>query len=86
MSADLFDALLGILMGLVLLFWAGPLRGSLEQERESRLTELDAGAGEAFFEERREIEAYPLLGVAALRWLGGALVVLSLAFALPDLA
>jgi hypothetical protein len=48
---------------------------------EARLRELDAGAPEAFFEERRELEAYPPrfdLGPTALRWLGGVGLVLGL--------
>ena len=81
MSPAPLDGLPGIALGLALLFRAGPLRRSHEQERAARLTELEAGADEAFFEERRSLEAYPAPGVAALRWLGGALVLLSLAFA-----
>jgi hypothetical protein len=48
---------------------------------EARLRELDAGAPEAFFEERRELEAYPPRfdpSPTALRWLGGAGLVLGL--------
>ena len=79
MSAHLLDALFGIALGLVLLFGASPLRRKLELERSARLAELEAGAGEAFFEEKSELEAYPPLAVTAFRLLGGALVLLSLA-------
>ncbi len=40
---------------------------------EKRLRELEAGEPEAFFEERRELEAYPPrfdLSHATLRWFG----------------
>ncbi len=46
---------------------------------EARLRELDSGAPEAFFEERRELEAFPPRfdpGPATLRWLGGGGLVL----------
>jgi hypothetical protein len=49
---------------------------------EARLRELDGGAPERFFEERRELEAYPPrfdLSHAALRRIGLAGLVLGLA-------
>lgn len=86
MSAHLLDAFFGIALGLVLLFGAGPLSETLERERSARLAELEAGAGEVFFEEKRALESYPLRPVRAFRLLGAALVIMSLAFALPRFA
>jgi hypothetical protein len=48
---------------------------------QARLRELDAGAPEAYFEERRELEAYPPrfdLSHRTLRLLGGVGLILGL--------
>ena len=58
----------GLFLGLGIMLAGGSLAaiirpGLLVKEsrrnRDARLRELDAGAPEAFFEERRELEAYP---------------------------
>jgi len=45
------------LMALILVSYAYGKRATVRRER--RLVELDAGAPEAYFEERRSLEAYP---------------------------
>ncbi|MFY7744766.1 MAG: hypothetical protein ACOVQY_05045 [Erythrobacter sp.] len=67
--------------GLVAIIRPASLVRESRRNWEARLRELDAGAPEAFFEERRELEAYPPRfdpGPTALRWLGGVGLVLGM--------
>ncbi|AOL23061.1 hypothetical protein Ga0102493_112042 [Erythrobacter litoralis] len=81
----------GLMLGLGLMV-AGTSLGAIlrpdllvkesRSNRDARLRELDAGAPEAFFEERRELEAYPPrfdLSHRTLRILGAAGLALGIA-------
>jgi len=50
--------LLPAVFGLVLILTAGRRARNAEAARLGRLSELDSGAEEGFFEERRELESY----------------------------
>jgi len=76
-------AILGIIIGFALIF-APSIRRKKEAEREARLTELADGAPEQYFEERRQLEAYPVGPI--LRVLGGLLVISGTAVLLLSLA
>lgn len=51
-----------ITAGVPMLLFPRRRRLAAEQRRETRIAELDAGAEERFFEERRTFVAYPLAG------------------------
>ena len=55
---DHFPAVTGLVLGLFLIFWPPPKQRLEEEARLRRLAQLDAGAPERFFEERRELETY----------------------------
>ena len=48
-----------ILLGALLILFAKPIASSTNKTKQDRLAQLKAGAEEAFFEERRSLEAYP---------------------------
>jgi hypothetical protein len=50
--------LLAILVGLLMLI-RPKVREEFDQDRLSRIAEIDAGSPESFFEEKRSLEAYP---------------------------
>jgi hypothetical protein len=72
-------AILGIVIGLGLIIFAPSIRRDVQGKREARLAELAEGAPEHYFEERRQLEAYPLRRNITLRLLGCFLVICSLA-------
>jgi hypothetical protein len=80
LSSDQYQALGSIALGLGLIFWPPPKRREKDEQRQGRIAELENGAPERYFEERRQLEAYGpksagpfrLLGVLMLL-LGGAL-------------
>lgn len=71
----MFYAATMIVVGLSLAIWARPIVEWESRRRSARLSELQDGKEEKFFEERRSLETYPMtrspnmlrvLGVAAL--------------------
>ena len=75
---ETYQPLLGTVLGLGMLLWPPPRRKVIEEKRAKRLAELDAGAAEAFFEERRELEAYGPASAGPFRLLGAVVLLLSL--------
>lgn len=77
---DLQSIIIGgccIIAGVPMLLFPRRRRLAAEQRRETRITELDAGAEERFFEERRTFAAYPLAGTDR-RWrMRGMLLVIA---------
>lgn len=73
--------------GLVLLIRPDWLAGISEGRRRRRLAALNAGATEAFFEEKRALEAYPARrsSLGLTRLLGGVIVLTMLALLLLPL-
>ncbi|MGQ0589757.1 MAG: hypothetical protein ACT4N8_09535 [Sphingosinicella sp.] len=66
----------GVIAGAYVLFWPWSHTRRLLQRREDRLGELAAGEEESFFEERRELEAYPTMKSEwLLRLLGGVMFI-----------
>lgn len=78
MSAPDIHSVLGIAAGLLLVTVPARLRGRIEAERAARLTELDSGARESYFEEKRALEAYPSPSAKFLQAAGVLLLSLSL--------
>jgi hypothetical protein len=70
-----YEAALGIIVGLVLILFAPSIRRKEERKRKARLAELANGASEYYFEERRELEAYPIRRPPTIRLLGIVLVI-----------
>ncbi len=70
-----------LVVGVSLLFWPGLLGPRADETHGRRLSQLRAGAPEAFFEERRSLEAYPPPrdGRGWRRGLGAAMIVVALA-------
>lgn len=66
----------GVLLGAAMILWSGPGQAFLHARQRSRLAELDAGAGERYFEERRALDAYPA-GRPHISLLGGIVLVSS---------
>lgn len=73
-----YPTLVGSLLGMLLILWPPPKRAEREAKRQQRLTELDNGAEEAFFEERRSLEAYGPDSAGPYRLWGLLLLALSL--------
>lgn len=71
---------LGNVAGLMLVAVPGRLRRRIEEERMARLAELEAGAEESCFEEKRSLQAYPLPVAEILR--AGGLIPLGVNLAL----
>jgi hypothetical protein len=69
-------------LGLMLIVFPQMLQADPEQRYDKRLEELRNGADEAFFEERRELEAYKPRGYWPTRALGAFLVIIALSKAL----
>ncbi len=78
-----FQIILGAL-GLILIAFPQVLQADPKQRHYKRLEELRNGADEAFFEERRELEAYQPRGYWPTRALGALLVFIALSKALFD--
>lgn len=72
-----YPTLVGSLMGLLLILWPPPKREEEEAQRQKRLAELDSGAEERFFEERRQLQAYGPNGAGPFRLWGVLLLLLS---------
>ena len=69
----------GLLIGLLLILWPPPKQAAEEELGQSRLAELQNGAHERYFEERRELEAYGPKSGGPFRLLGFFILVLSIA-------
>ena len=78
-KGNLLELLPVLATGLALLLWPRRLRSKAAEQRARRMAELDSGSEEAFFEERRTLEAYPPLGAGGWRILGALLVLLAMA-------
>jgi hypothetical protein len=77
LGADLIPPALTMAAGAALLFFPRRYRQQAQRRHAGRLAELDAGAGERFFEERRSLEAYrPRSSDRAWQCLGGLLFLL----------
>ena len=59
LAVDVIGSGLVMVAGAALVWFPRRYRKRAERERAARLAELDAGADEAFFEERRSLVAYP---------------------------
>ena len=73
-----YPTLVGGMVALVLILWSPPRRGAEEGRRRARLAELDNGACEAYFEERRALETYGPDSAGPFRLWGVLLLLLSL--------
>ncbi|MEA3040569.1 MAG: hypothetical protein QOC65_58 [Sphingomonadales bacterium] len=58
LGVDLIPPVLAMAAGAALLFFPRHYRRQAQRRHRERLAELDAGAAERFFEERRSLEAY----------------------------
>lgn len=67
---DHAEALGSIVLGLLAIFWPLPKQAGQERQREKRLAELNGGADESFFEERRQLENYGPKSGGPFRLLG----------------
>jgi hypothetical protein len=67
--------LIGGALGLLMILWPPPKWPEEEAQRQARLAELEGGAEEHFFEERRQLQAYGPNSAGPFR-LGGALLLL----------
>ncbi len=75
----MLEAITGAVVGAALLLYPSKLGRQMINRRSQRIAEIEAGAPEAYFEELRELKAYPpVSGTAALRLLGAGLVTVSL--------
>ncbi len=75
---DHYPVLTGTIVALLLIFWPPPSQAGHEARRKARLAELDAGAEEAYFEERRALETYGPSSGGPFRIWGILLLLLSL--------
>ncbi len=73
-----FPTLVGAAIALVLIFWPPPKIAENEQRRRARLQELEEGAEERYFEERRALETYGPDSAGPFRFWGVLLLLLSL--------
>ena len=78
-SSDLYQALTSIVVGLGLIFWPPPKQRDKEEQRRARLAELESGAPERYFEERRQLASYGPKTAGPFRLFGGLLLLLGLA-------
>jgi hypothetical protein len=77
-----YPTLIGSILGLLLILWPPPKREMEEGRRRARLAELDNGATEAFFEERRALETYGPNSAGPFRFWGVLILLLSLSLLL----
>ena len=70
-------SVLSIILGLALILRPQWFAGLSESRRRRRLAALNAGAAEAFFEEKRSLETYPSRrgGLVLWRVLGAAMMI-----------
>ncbi len=75
--AGMFYAALSIVAGLTLLIWSRPISDRMQRKRATRLSDLENGASEAFFEEHRSLKTYRVTtSVQTLRLLGAGWILL----------
>ena len=74
--SDQYLTLVGILLGLSLIFWPPPKRSEDQAQRTARLAELADGAPERYFEERRQLQSYGPGSSGPFRLVGALLLVL----------
>jgi hypothetical protein len=71
--------IIAIVLGFPLALFPGWFSRQARSRRQSRLNELEQGAPEVYFEERRTLDTYkPLKSVWAVRLLGVAMIALGL--------
>jgi hypothetical protein len=68
-----------MIVGIALVLWPPPRWSSNERLRRGRLAELNSGADEAYFEERRSLQAYGPSSVGPYRLWGGLICMLGVA-------
>ncbi len=77
LAVDLIQPGLAIAVGAALMWFPRNHRRAAERRHAARLAELDAGAEERFFEERRSLEAYrPAKSDTTWKLLGAVLFLL----------
>jgi hypothetical protein len=79
LSTDQYQALGSILLGLAVIIWAPRMQRGKEKQRRARLAEIERGASEQYFEERRQLEAYRPKSAGPFRLLGALLLLIGLA-------
>lgn len=72
-----YPALIGGIVALMLILWPPPKRAEEESRRQARLAELQEGAEELYFEERRSLQTYGRDSAGPFRLLGVLLLLLS---------
>jgi len=72
-----YPTLVGSAFGLLLILWPPPKRAEEKARRLIRLSELESGAEERYFEERRQLQAYGSNSAGPYRLLGALLLLLS---------
>lgn len=79
-----YKAIFVAIIGLILLIWPNFNVRRLEKSHATRMNELNAGADERYFEERRSLEAYPPRR-RGLWWrlLGGLLILIAASALFP---
>jgi hypothetical protein len=73
-----YPTVVGTALGLLLILWPPPKRAEEEARRQARLAELECGAEERHFEERRELQAYGPRSAGPYRLWGVLVLLLSL--------
>lgn len=79
LSTDQFQALGSILLGLAVIIGAPRMQRGKEEKRRARLAEIERGASEQYFEERRQLEAYGPKSAGPFQLLGALLLLIGLA-------
>jgi hypothetical protein len=67
-----------LIAGLLLIFFPRPKEPAEEERRQRRLAELEDGAEERYFEERRAVETYGPDSAGPYRFFGFLLLVLAI--------
>ena len=79
LSTDQYQALGSVGLGLAVIIWAPRMQRGKEEQRQARLAEIEGGASEQYFEERRQLEGYGPKSAGPLRLLGVLLLLIGVA-------
>lgn len=79
LSTDQYQALSSILLGLAVIIWAPRIQRGKDEQRRARLSEIEGGASEQYFEERRQLQAYGAKSAGPFQLLGALLIIIGLA-------
>ena len=75
--AAMFYAALSIVIGLTLVIWSRPISDQMMRKRATRLSDLESGEPETFFEEHRSLKTYRVTtSPQILRLLGTGWIIL----------